>query len=127
MLWEHRSRNPTWEHGEHSRDLGRPVAQHGGQHAVVPGQAGGGLGQVLWSAGHALGAGNSCEFKKVLGEGGVVVRDGGQGHPGEEGQAWDYVGEGWVDEMSASVHLVWLGVRCGRHFVFITFWFFFYC
>jgi len=126
MLWEHGSRNSTREHGEHRGDLG-PVAEHGGQHAGVPGQAGGGLGQVLGPTGYTLGAGYSCEFEKVLSEGGVVVGDGGEGHSGQEGQAWDYVGEGGVDQGSASVNLILLGVCRGGHFVFITFWFFFYC
>ena len=126
MLWEHGSRNPTREHREHRGDLG-PVPEHGGQHAGVAGQAGGGLGQVLRPAGYALRPGYSCEFEKVLGEGGVVVGDGGQGHPGQEGQARHYVREGGVDQVSASVNLVLLGVCRGRHFVFITFWFFFYC
>jgi len=44
----------------------------------------------------------------VFGERSVVVGDGGEGHPGEEREAGDYVGERWVEQMPVSVNVLWL-------------------
>ena len=124
VLGEHGGRDPAREHREHRGHRGRAVAQHGGEDARVTGQAGGGLGEVLGQTGHP-GPRDGGQLEQVLREGGVVGRERGEGHPGEEGEGRDDVGEGGgVDQVTSTVSSSSL---CGRHFVLITFGFFLDC
>lgn len=81
VLREHRGRDSSREHGEHGGCRGRAVAQHGGEDTRVTRKARGRLGQVLGQGSHS-GPGDGGQLEQVLGEGGVVVGQGGEGHPG---------------------------------------------
>jgi hypothetical protein len=112
VLGEHGGREGLESSGEHREHRagwsgGAVVSQHGGQYSAG---VTGGLREVLGGRGRGHGGrpGDGGQLEQVLSEGGIVVRDGGHGHPGEEGKVGHHVGEGGGQDVvtAPSVHLL---------------------